>query len=155
MRVLYTSMLLLHVFGVVVWVGGMFLMHVAVRPAAVELLQPPQRLPLLAAILRRFFVWVAVAVVAVLASGVGMILEGGGFRNAHVSVHVMLAIGLAMMAIFLHIRFAPFRRLQAAVVASDWPRAARWLDQVRQLVTTNLVLGIVTIAVATVGRAVL
>jgi uncharacterized membrane protein len=155
MKLLYTSMLLLHVLGVVVWVGGMFLMHVAVRPAAVQLLQPPQRLPLIALVLDRFFFWVGVAIVAVLASGVGMILEGGGFRNAHLSVHLMFAIGLAMMAIFLHIRFASFKRLQAAVVASDWPLAARRLDQVRQLVTTNLVLGIVTIAVATIGRALL
>jgi uncharacterized membrane protein len=155
MKLLYTSMLLLHVLGVVVWVGGMFLMHVAVRPAAVQLLPPPQRLPLIALVLARFFFWVGIAIVAVLASGLGMILEGGGFRNAHLSVHLMFAIGLAMMAIFLHIRFAPFKRLQAAVVASDWPLAAQRMDPVRQLVTTNLVLGIVTIAVATVGRAVL
>lgn len=155
MKLLYTSMLLLHVLGVVVWVGGMFLMHVAVRPAAVQLLPPPQRLPLLASVLERFFLWVVIAVVAVLASGLGMILEGGGFRNAHLSVHLMFAIGLAMMAIFLHIRFAPFRRLQAAVAASDWPLAAQRLDRVRQLVTTNLALGILTIAVATIGRAVL
>jgi uncharacterized membrane protein len=155
MKLLYTSMLLLHVLGVVVWVGGMFLMHVAVRPAAVQLLPPPQRLPLIALVLARFFFWVGIAIVAVLASGLGMILEGGGFRNAHLSVHLMFVIGLAMMAIFLHIRFAPFKRLQAAVVASDWPLAAQRMDQVRQLVTTNLVLGIVTIAVATVGRAVL
>lgn len=155
MKVLYTSMLLLHVLGVVVWVGGMFLMHVAVRPAAVALLLPPQRLPLLASVLGRFFLWVAAAVVVVLLSGIGMILEGGGFRNAHLSVHVMFATGLAMMAIFLHIRFSPFRRLQSAVALPDWPAAARHLEQVRQLVTINLVLGILTIAVATVGRAVL
>jgi uncharacterized membrane protein len=155
MKVLYTSMLLLHVLGVVVWVGGMFMMHVAVRPAAVELLPPPQRLPLIASVLRRFFFWVAIAVVAVLLSGIGMILEGGGFRNAHLSVHVMFAIGLAMMAIFLHIRLAPFRRMQSAVASSEWPVAARHLEQVRLLVTTNLVLGILTIAVATIGRAVL
>jgi uncharacterized membrane protein len=155
MKLLYTSMLLLHVLGVVVWVGGMFLMHVAVRPAAVQLLPPPQRLPLIALVLARFFFWVGIAIVAVLASGLGMILEGGGFRNAHLSVHLMFAIGLAMMAIFLHIRFAPFKRLQAAVVASDWPVAAQRMDQVRRLVTTNLVLGIVTIAVATVGRVLL
>lgn len=155
MKVLYTSMLLLHVLGVVVWVGGMFMMHVAVRPAAVELLQPPQRLPLIASVLRRFFFWVAIAVVAVLLSGIGMILESGGFRNAHLSVHVMFAIGLAMMAIYLHIRLAPFKRMQSAVASSEWPVAARHLEQVRLLVTTNLVLGILTIAVATIGRAVL
>ena len=155
MKLLYTSMLLLHVLGVVVWVGGMFVMHVAVRPAAVELLQPPQRLPLLASVLKRFFFWVHIAIVAVLLSGIGMILEGGGFRNAHLSVHLMLAIGVTMMAVFLHIRLGPFRRLQAAVVSSDWPLAAERLGQVRQLVTTNLVLGIITIAVATIGRALL
>ena len=155
MKLFYTSMLLLHVLGVIVWVGGMFLMHVAVRPAAVTLLQPPQRLLLLATVLERFFLWVAIAIVAVLVSGLAMILGGGGFRNAHVSVHVMLVNGLAMMAIFLHIRFAPFRQLQAAVASSDWPLAARRMDQVRQLVTTNLVLGILTVAVATIGRAVL
>jgi uncharacterized membrane protein len=155
MRLLYTTMLLLHVLGVVVWVGGMFLMHVAVRPAAVDLLQPPQRLPLLASVLERFFFWVHIAIAALLLSGLGMILEGGGFRNAHPSVHVMFAIGLAMMAIFVHIRVGPFKRLQAAVSASDWPLAAQRVEQVRQLVTTNLVLGIVTIAVATIGRSVL
>jgi uncharacterized membrane protein len=155
MKLFYTSMLLLHVLGVVIWVGGMFMMHVAVRPAAVELLQPAQRLPLLARVLGRFFDWVAIAVVAVLASGIAMILGGGGFRNAHLSVHVMLAIGLTMAAIFVHIRVARYKRLQAAVVSSDWPLAAQRLDQIRQLVTTNLVLGIITIAVATIGRAVL
>ena len=67
----------------------------------------------------------------------------------------MLAIGVTMMAIFLHIRLGPFKRLQAAVVSSDWPLAAQRLEQVRQLVTTNLVLGIITIAVATIGRALL
>ncbi|MCK7497690.1 MAG: DUF4149 domain-containing protein [Comamonadaceae bacterium] len=52
--------------AVVVWVGGMFLMHFAVRPVAVAQLPPPQRLPLLAAILGRFFGWVTAAVLVVL-----------------------------------------------------------------------------------------
>jgi uncharacterized membrane protein len=41
------------------------------------------------------------------------------------------------------------------VAGQDWPLAGRHLDRVRQLVALNLVLGIVTIAVATVGRALL
>ena len=45
----------LHLLGVVVWVGGMFFAHMALRPAATELLEPPQRLPLLQATLMRFF----------------------------------------------------------------------------------------------------
>ena len=155
MRLLYTTLLFVHLVGVAVWIGGMFVMHFAVRPAAAGLLPPPQRLPLLATALGRFFFWVSIAIAVILASGIGLIIGAGGFANAHVSVHVMVAIGLAMMAIFLHIRFAPFPRLQRAVAASDLPAAAASLDTIRRLVVTNLVLGVVTIGVATIGRALL
>ena len=155
MRLVYTTLLFIHLVGVVVWVGGMFVMHFAVRPAAAGLLPPPQRLPLLATVLGRFFFWVSIAIAAILASGIGLILGGGGFGNAHVSVHVMFVIGLVMMAIYLHIRLAPFQRLQRAVAAADWPTAARNLDTIRRLVLTNLVLGVATTAVATIGRSLL
>jgi uncharacterized membrane protein len=167
---LYAFLLFLHVLGVVIWVGGMFVMHFAVRPSAVELLQPPQRLPLLAATLKRFFGWVTIAVIVVLLSGVLMFFGIGaaagaiaagknafveGIRLAHVSIHIMFGLGLVMMAIYAHIRTAPFMRLQRAVAAQDWPVAATHLNQVRVLVATNLVLGIVVIGVATIGRALL
>jgi uncharacterized membrane protein len=167
---LYAFLLFLHVLGVVVWVGGMFVMHFAVRPSAVELLQPPQRLPLMAATLRRFFGWVTIAVLVVLATGLAMFVGIGmaagamaagknafveGLRLAHLSIHLMFAIGLAMMAIYAHIRTTPFRRLQKAVAAQDWAVAAPQLNQIRMLVATNLVLGIAVIAVATLGRALL
>lgn len=155
MRLIYTTLLFVHLIGVAVWIGGMFVLHFAVRPAAAGLLPPPQRLPLLATVLGRFFFWVALAIVAILASGVGLVLGAGGFGNAHVSVHLMFGLGLAMMAIFLHIRFAPFLRLQRAVAATDWQTAGRSLDTIRKLVLTNLTLGIVTVAVATIGRSLL
>jgi uncharacterized membrane protein len=155
MRLLYTGLLFIHLIGVVLWVGGMFVLHFAVRPAAAGQLPPPQRLPLLANVLGRFFFWVSIAIVAILASGVGLILGAGGFANAHASVHLMFVLGLVMMAIFVYIRFAPFPRLQRAVAASDWPAAAKELDRVRKLVVTNLALGVVTTAVATLGRALL
>jgi uncharacterized membrane protein len=148
-------LLFVHLIGVVIWVGGMFVLHVAVRPAAAAQLPPPQRLPLLATALGRFFFWVSIAIIAILASGIGLILGAGGFANAHLSVHLMFAIGLVMMGVFLHIRFAPFSRLRRAVAASDWPTAASNLDLIRKLVVTNLVLGIVTTGVATIGRALL
>ena len=167
---LYAVLLFLHVLAVVVWVGGMFVMHFAVRPSAVELLPPPQRLPLMTAALRRFFAWVLGAVVVVLASGIAMIVGygiaagageagrnafGEGLKMAHVSVHAMFFVGVVMSGIFAYIRWVPFPKLQQAVAAQDWPAGAKQLDQIRQLVATNLVLGIVTIAAATVGRAVL
>jgi uncharacterized membrane protein len=152
MKFVYTLLLFAHVLGVVIWVGGMFLMHVAVRPAAAELLDPPLRLPVLAAVLGRFFRWVTIAVIVILATGLAMILGGGGFANAHVSVHLMLGLGVLMMALYAGIRLSPFERLKSAVAAHDWPTAAGHLDRVRKLVSINLVLGIVTIGVAIVGR---
>jgi uncharacterized membrane protein len=152
MKFAYPLLLFAHVLGVVVWVGGMFLMHIAVRPAAVELLDPPARLPLLAAVLGRFFRWVTIAVVVILASGLTMILGGGGFANAHVSVHLMLGLGVLMMAIYAVIRVSHFGRLKSAVEEHDWKGAGGHLDRVRKLVSINLVLGLLTIGVAIVGR---
>jgi uncharacterized membrane protein len=162
-------MLFLHVLGVVVWVGGMFLMHFAVRPVAVaQLAPPPQRLPLLAEILGRFFNWVILSVLVVLATGVAMIVGigaaagaaatgqsafGEGMRLAHGSVHAMFALGVLMSVIFAAIRLVPYPRLRDAVAMQQWPAAAGRLDLIRRLVATNLALGVVTIAAATLGRS--
>ncbi len=150
---IYAVLVFLHVLAVVIWVGGMFVMHTAVRPSAAELLEPPQRLPLMTAILKRFFSWVAAAVLVTLASGIAMIALAGGMRPLHGSVYWMFGIGVVMMLIYGHIRFAPFPRLQRAVAAKDWPTAARNLDMIRVMVSVNLVFGIVTIMIATLGRA--
>jgi len=155
MRLLYSALLFVHLLGVVVWVGGMFVLLFAVRPAAAAQLPPPQRVPLLATALGRFFFWVSLAIIAILGSGIALILGAGGFANAHFSVHLMFAIGVAMMAIYLLIRFAVFPRLQSAVAAADLPLAAAKLDTIRKLIAINLALGIVTTAVATIGRALL
>ena len=155
MRIIYTTLLFAHVLGVVVWVGGMFVLHFAVRPSAARLQEPAVRLTFLSSTLGRFMAWAALAIVVVLASGLAMILVSGGFRNAHLSVHLMLAVGLVMMALYLHIRFAPFKRMRAAVMATNWAAAAANLDMVRKMVLINIVLGFVTIAIATIGRAVL
>ncbi len=166
---LYALMVFLHVLAVVVWVGGMFLMHFAVRPVAVAQLPPAQRLPLLAEILGRFFGWVTLAVIVVLATGVAMIFGigaaagaaaagksafGEGMRLAHGSVHLMFAVGVLMSLIYAVIRLAPFVRLRRALAAQQLPAAAGHLDLIRKLVAANLVLGVITIAVATLGRAV-
>jgi uncharacterized membrane protein len=63
----------------------------------------------------------------------------------------MFALGLVMMAIFGHIRFAPYKRLSAAVAASDWPAAGAALAQIRMLVTVNLALGLVTTLAGAAG----
>jgi len=140
MRLIYTTLLFVHLIGVVVWVGGMFVMHFAVRPAAAAQLPPPQRLPLLATALGRFFFWVSIAIVRdprqwyrtdpwrrrfrQRASFSARDVRHRAHDDGDLSAHPSCAVS----------------RLQRAIVATDWPTAARNLDTIRKLVLTNLVL---------------
>ena len=143
--------IMLHVVGVVLWVGGMFFAHQILRPVAADLLQPPQRLPLWVGVFKRFFPWVWVCVVAILATGLAMIGLLGGMSKVPLYVHAMLAVGLLMMAIFAHVYFASFGRLKRAVASEDWKQGGVALARIRQLVGINLSLGLVTIVIATAG----
>jgi uncharacterized membrane protein len=144
-----TVALLLHLISDVIWIGGMFLAYVAVRPAALEVLEPPQRLRLWTGIFQRFFPWVWAAVVLILGSGFVML---GQMAAVPAYVIVMTVIGIVMSMIFLHIFFAPFSRLKRAVAAEDWKTGAGALNQIRLLVGTNLALGLFNIAVGVLGR---
>lgn len=143
----------LHILSTVIWVGGMFFAHVALRPAVLSL-APPIRLPLVAATLGTFFRWAAAAVVTLLATGFMMIFALGGFGNVDASVHVMTVVGLVMASIFGFIVAVPFPRLRMAVAASAWESAAAALTQVRRLVGVNLILGLVTVTIAILGHGV-
>jgi uncharacterized membrane protein len=48
--------------------------------------------------------------------------------------------------------FAAYKRLGRAVDAKEWQAAGTALGQIRQLVGINIVLGVVTITLATAGR---
>ncbi len=141
----------IHLLGVVVWVGGMFFSHVALRPAVLAL-PPPQRLPLLAATLTRFLQWVAVAIVGILASGGTLIVLLGGMKAVGPAVDAMTGTGVVMMLLYGHIVAGPFRRLRAAAAAHEWERAGAAMAEVRKLVAINLILGLVTITIAVLGR---
>mgnify|MGYP001163349413 FL=1 len=145
-------LLLLHLSGVIIWVGGMFFAHFCLRPVAAAQLPPPPRLPFLAAVLGRFFRVVAVAVVAILVSGFARMLAVG-FAQAPLHWHMMSGLGLLMAVIFALIYLLYYPRLKAAVAASDWPVAGAAMNHIRLLVATNLALGGVTLLVATLGGA--
>jgi uncharacterized membrane protein len=147
-----TIALFLHVISDVIWVGGMFLAYMAVRPAAGEVLDPPLRLKLWTGIFRRFFPWVWAAVIFILASGFIMIAQLAAMAAY---IIVMAIVGIVMSAIFMHIYFSPFGRLKRAVAAEDWKAGGASLNQIRILVGLNLILGLINIAVAVLGRALL
>ena len=149
---LYALLKLLHVFAVIVWVGGMVFSQFFLRPAALAL-EPPQRVRLMHATLQRFFNAVAVAVVLVLGTGLWMIgrvakenVQAGLDFNMPLGWTVMATLGILMTVVFGHIRFALFKRLSRAVSASDWPAGGAALASIRTWVGVNLILGVATIA---------
>jgi uncharacterized membrane protein len=150
---IYATLKTLHVLAIVVWIGGMVFSHFFLRPALAQL-EAPARLRLMHEVLGRFFRVVLVASLVTLASGIWMlgrvakqVVQSGGRFEMPLSWTVMVVLGVAMVAIFMHIRFALYRRLDRAVVASDWPAGGAALAQIRTWVSINLGLGIVVLVV--------
>lgn len=145
---MYNGLITLHMLGVIIWVGGMFFAHMALRPAATEVLEPPQRLPLMKRTLDRFFPWVWVAIGLILVSGYGMLFGILGAR-AEVHVHIMHGIALIMVALFCYIYFLPYREMGQALAGADLPAAGVRLAAIRRVIGINLALGLLTSVVAT------
>lgn len=142
--------LLLHLVGSIIWLGGMFTMLHAVRPAVIECLKEPKaRLEFLQAATGRFlrFVWVAMPLTLV--SGFAM-LSSIGIKNIPPGVHAMLSIGLVMGLIFLIIWFGPFKRFKSELAAGNLPQAGQAHEWVRKLVLTNMALGFLAIVLVVI-----
>ena len=146
--------LLLHVLSIVVWVGGMFFAYMALRPVAASVLEPPQRLTLWAGVFGKFFPWVWASVLLILLSGLHMLVKIGGASAPHYAL-TMLGLGVVMMLIFAHVFFAPYKRLKRAVGEQNWKAGGAALAQIRMLIGINLSIGLLTIVVVFVGRALL
>ena len=142
---------LVHLSAGIVWLGGMALVIFALRPVAIAQMAAPERLTLMTAVLSRFFLMVWVSIALLLSSGLWM----WSMTDIHLAPkgwYAMSGLGLLMSLIFTHIWFAPFRRLKAAVDASDWPMAGKALGQIHPLVITNFVLGWLAILTVAVWR---
>jgi uncharacterized membrane protein len=133
-----------HLLAAIVWLGGISFMLLALRPAAAKLLALPQRLPLIAQVLQRFFTLVWASITLLLLTGLTMLLSIG-MKHAPVGWHLMLGVGLVMAALFGHLYFGPFRRLKQAVSAANWPEGGRRTGQIATLAGINLMLGVLAI----------
>ena len=149
---LYAALKTLHVLAIVVWIGGMAFAHFFLRPA-VAALEPPARVGLMHDVLGRFFAAVLAVVVVVLASGLAMIglVHASGGSSMPWTWTAMTVLGLVMMAIFDHIRFALYRRLQRAVAAKDWPAGGAALATIRTWVGVNLAIGVAIVVFVGLG----
>lgn len=142
----------LHLLSAIVWVGGMFFAIMVLRLAAGEL-EPPVRAPLWGRVFAKFFPWVWMAVILLPLTGYYLIFKvWGGFAGAGIHIHIMHATALLMIVIYLHLWFAPYKRFKAALADSDIPTAGKNLNQIRILVTVNLVLGLITSFIGSTGR---
>ena len=143
----------LHILATVIWVGGMFFAYMALRPVAASLLEPPLRLPLWSQVFARFFPWVWAAVIILPATGLWIVFSVfGGFGHVAPYIHIMAAIGILMILLFIHVFFGPYRRMKQALVANDIPEAGRRLGQIRMIIGFNLTLGLIVTVVASAGR---
>ena len=150
---IYAALKTVHVLAIIVWIGGMFFAHFFLRPAVAQL-EAPVRLRLMHDVLGRFFQTVLVASLLTLASGVWMlgrvakqVVQSGGSFEMPLAWTVMAVLGVAMVAIFMHIRFALYNKFGRAVAASEWGAGRAALGQIRTWVSINLALGVLVLLV--------
>lgn len=147
-----TLLLVLHGLAATVWVGGMVFAQFVLRPSLMPL-DPPARLAVWEGVFRRFFLIVAHAVAILLLTGYAMLFGfQGGFRGTAWPVHAMHLLGLVMAGLFVAIRLGPYPAFRAALAAGDLKAAAERQAHMRQMVTVNLVLGLLTLTIALIGR---
>ena len=150
---IYATLKTVHVLSIIVWIGGMVFAHFFLRPAVAQL-EPPVRLRLMHDVLGRFFHAVLIASLLTLASGVWMlgrvakqVVQSGGSFDMPLSWTIMATLGVVMVAIFLHIRFALYKRFSRAVAASEWAAGGAAMAQIRTWVSINLGLGVLILLV--------
>jgi uncharacterized membrane protein len=157
---IYACLKALHLLAVVVWIGGMFFMLVCLRPAAQAVLEPPDRIRLLHATIGRFFAVVAVSALVVFLSGAAMIglaareaAAAGLAFNLPLEGYAMVALFVAMLAVFAHARLAALPRLGRALAAGAWADGAAALKAIRRDLGLNLALGVLVVVVVRLGAA--
>jgi len=147
-----TLALTLHVLGAVVWVGGMFAAYMCLRPAAGPL-EAPQRLGLWRQFFAKFFPWVWLSVVLLVASGYWMLITSfGGFAGAPLYVNLMQALGWIMILLYAWLFCGPWLKFKRAVDAQDRPSAGGELSRIRQIIMINLPLGLIVVVIGGTGR---
>jgi uncharacterized membrane protein len=78
-------------------------------------------------------------------------VQSGGQFTMPLSWTLMASLGVVMILIFGHIRFALYKRLSRAVAAKDWPAGGAALASIRRFVAVNLVIGVLIVAVILIG----
>jgi uncharacterized membrane protein len=147
--ILWNLVLAVHLLAMTAWVGGMAYTLLVLRPS-LALLDPTARRALHGATAKKFFLIVWHAMPLMLLTGWAMIFGVyGGFANLPVTVNVMHLLGLVMAVVFLVLFFGPWKAFRAA---SGAEAAVVAMGKMRRLIGVNLVLGVLTVVVASLGH---
>ncbi len=149
---LYAALKTLHLLSIIVWVGGMIFMLFFLRPV-VDRMDGPQKLTLMRDVLRRFFGAVLAAIAVALASGLWMMMLYADMATSAMGQRapmpwtwmLMATLGVLMMAIFGHIRYVLYPRLNRAVQEQVWTAGAAAMASIRVWVRANLALGLLIV----------
>jgi uncharacterized membrane protein len=154
---IYSILKLAHLLSIIVWIGGMVFAHFFLRPA-VATMEAPQRVRLMHDVLGRFFKAVLYAAGLTLVSGLWMIarvakqtVQAGGSFQMPIEWTVMAALGIVMVLIFGHIRFALYKKLDRAVTAADWIAGGAALASIKLWVGINIALGVLIVGITLLG----
>lgn len=139
---------ILHQFAVIIWIGGMFFAFMVLRPVVNQQLKSPQTLIFWRAVFAIFFHWVWLSITIILASGLHMISQMGGFEKLPFNVYLMAALGIMMMLIFFYVFFTAYRQFKRFVAVEEWQHASIALVQIHVLIGLNLIIGLVTVVIA-------
>jgi len=150
---------LIHLVAAIFWMGGMAFMLLALRPAAVALLQPPERLMLMGGVWKRFFPVVLVSIVALFTTGTNLyttafraMKAATGQGAVPLGWNVMLVLALLMMVIFGYIYWVAYAKFKRAMAVQDWPLAGKAAAQVHTWTVINFALGWLAIAAVRLVR---
>ncbi|MGE0310709.1 MAG: hypothetical protein AB7P21_03680 [Lautropia sp.] len=139
-----STMLFLHLIGVVAWVGGMLFSVTCLRPS-VGVVPAPERARLMASVLRRFFNLVAIALLLIWTSG-PWLWSRIPASAVPLGWYLMLCIAVVMSLVFAWLRLALLGRLDRAIANGPPEAIAAVLAAIHRLVVTNLTLGLLAIA---------
>ncbi len=143
---------LVHLLIATIWVGGMFFAYMVLRPNAAQLLESEQRLKLWAGVFKSFFTWVWIAIILLPVTGFWLIFNAYQDLTAiGMHVHIMTVLGILMILVYLAVYFIPYLLFRLALMKNEIPKAAKHLGFIRWGVLANLLLGLMTMAVAHVG----
>ena len=157
---IYTTLKTFHLLSIIVWIGGMVFALFFLKQAVAQL-DLPLRLRLMRDVLGRFFQSLLVVSLLTLATGLWMlgrvakqVVQSGGSFQMPLAWTLMTVLGVTMVAMFMHTRFALYRKLNRHVNASEWTAGGAALAQIHTWVSINLGLGVLVLLVALLlGRA--